>query len=455
MFDGKRSVRTRNPGDAFVFVLTSQLDLTLNEERAGATRVRNHGAERAAVGKLERHVVDNVDRLERVLNAKRITLRINLTGRKRVIVDRMRDGTRIVVKNRLTQTRARSSCVAVERPTALRDRAGLSRDERLEVRIVVDRQKIVLTDRLVNRTVRIGDRKRNVARTGKRPNPQTTEFFGRRTETELAGKRNRAAADVEHVERIDNRSLERDVKRRGATEIEVSVGKVRSIVDARGVVQTAHSHLNAAVKAERTRKAGRLSIGPLAAEVERLTFRSGHNKFARAGKDIADGDAAAILRESKRTGIAECNRTALAEDGVNADGTRPGHGNGRTARERPVAQIVRVVGVNMDAGPAQFNSRAHVADNSLREGFGGVCIIDNKLRTVFQRNRPCIANAERIVKRQIVAARERQIRIEISVLSENRRITVRIGITAKRDHTGTRGTRNASRTANIDRTKRL
>ena len=354
MFDGKRSLIARNSSDTLVIVGARQFDLPRNEERTSIGRIRNHSAEIPAVGgKFKRLAAENIDRRELVLNAKRIVVgyvpRISLTGRKRVIVNRMRDGIRIVgIANCLTKARARSSCVAVERPTALRDRAGLSRDERLEVRDVVDRQKIVLFDRLVNRIVRIGDRKRNVARTGKRPNLQTTEFFGRRTETELAGKRNRAAADVEHVERIDNRILERDVKRRGAAEIEVSVGKVRSIVDARGVVQTAHSRLNAAVKAERTRKAGRLSTGPLAAEVERLTFRSGHNKFARAGKDIVDGDAAAILREGKRAGIAERDRPARAEDGVNTDVARSVHGNGRAVRERPIAQIVRVVGEDTD-----------------------------------------------------------------------------------------------------------
>ena len=95
--------------------------------------------------------VDNVDRLERVLNAKRIVVgyvpRISLTGRKRVIVDRMRDSFRIVgIANRLVKTRARSGGFAVELPAARRDRTGLSRDERLEVRTFVDLQKIILTD---------------------------------------------------------------------------------------------------------------------------------------------------------------------------------------------------------------------------------------------------------------------------------------------------------------------
>ena len=364
----------------------------------------------------------------------------------------MRDGIRIVgIANRLTKARARSSGAAVERPSVLRDRAGLSRDERLEVRNVVDRQKIVLTDRLVNRTVRIGDRKRNVARTGKRPNLQMTEFFGRRTETELAGKRNRAAADVEHIERIDNRILERDVKRRGAAEIEVRVGQVRSVVEARRTGASAHGHLDAVFKAERARKAGSFRISPVSAETELLIGSAAHNEVARAGEYIVDNNAAAFLREGKRCVSAERDSASRTEDVVDTDVARAADGSGRAAGERPVAQIARVVGVNSDPAAAQLNVRAIGTGNRLRET-AAQCVVDDKSRVGAESNRPGVADAERIVERQLMTVRERDVGCKARVFALDFGTLVFVGGTAERNGSGTR---DAARIADNDRSERL
>ena len=298
----------------------------------------------------------------------------------------MRDGIRIVgIANRLTKARARSSWAAVERPSVFRDRAGLSRDERLEVRIVVDRQKIVLTDRLVNRIARIGNRERNVARAGKRTHPQLTKLFGRRTKVEFAGKRNRAAAYVEHVERIDNRTLLRDKERRFTSDDEVRVGQVRSVVDAR-TGASAHGHLDAVFKAERARKAGSFRISPVSAETELLIGSAAHNEGARAGEYIVDNNAAAVLREGKRCVSAERDSASRAEDAVDTDGARAADGSGRAAGERPVAKVVCVVRVNVEARAAQFDRSAFFTGNNLRERIVRTLVVDDQTSAAFEHN---------------------------------------------------------------------
>ena len=212
-----------------------------------------------------------------------------------------------------------------------------------------------------------------------------TEFFGRRTETELAGKRNRAAADVDHVERIDNRILERDGKRRGAAEIEVRVGQVRCVVEAR-TRASANGHLDAVFKAERARKAGSFRISPVSAETELLIGSAAHNEVARAGEYIVDNNAAAVLREGKRCVSAERDSASLAEDAVDTDGARAADGSGRAAGERPVAKVVCVVRVNVEARAAQFNRSAFFTVNNLRERIVRTLVVDDQTRAVFEHN---------------------------------------------------------------------
>ena len=157
-----------------------------------------------------------------------------------------------------------------------------------------------------------------------------------------------------------------------------------------------------------------------------------HNEGARAGEYIVDNNAAAVLREGKRCVSAERDSASRAEDAVDTDGARAADGSGRAAGERPVAQIARVVGVNSDPAAAQLNVRAIGTGNRLRET-AAQCVVDDKSRVGAESNRPGVADAERIVERQLMTVRERDVGCKARVFAFDFGTLVFVGGTAERN----------------------